>query len=151
MSNRQELSFSVSDLSPDSIAAIRQHLAALKVSLAQGQTAGIKLGRGKELPLPEALLDLLIQAFAKAADGKKIRLVEEDETVSPEKAAAFMGVSRPYLVKQLAAGEMPFHWVGTHRRVLMSDLVAYKGKRRERGRELLRQMREEAEELGLYE
>ena len=151
MRNGQELSFSVSDLSPETIAAIRKNLAALKESLAQGQTAGIKLGRGKELPLPEALLELLWQAFAKAAAGKKIRLVEEDEAVSPEKAATFLGVSRPYLVKQLEAGAMPFHWVGTHRRMLMSDLVAYKRQRREHSRELLRQMREEAEELGLYE
>ena len=151
MSNGQELSFSVSELSPESIAAIRKNLGALKEYLAKGQTAGIKLGKGKEILLPESLVNLLLQAFTKAADGKKIVIVEEDEEVSPEKAAEFLRVSRPFLVKKLDAGEVPFHWVGSHRRILMSDLVMYKRKRRERSQEILSQMREEAEELGLYE
>jgi hypothetical protein len=33
----------------------------------------------------------------------------------------------------------------------MSDIIEYKRKRKERTREILQQMREEAEELGLYE
>jgi hypothetical protein len=33
----------------------------------------------------------------------------------------------------------------------MSDLIEYKRKRKERTQELLQQMREEAEEIGLYE
>ena len=55
-------------------------------------------------------------------------------------------VSRPFLVKRLEAGEMPFHWVGAHRRLLMSDLIAYKRHRRQRSLETLQQMREEAED-----
>lgn len=78
-------------------------------------------------------------------------IVEEDNEVSPEKAAEFLHVSRPFLVKQLDAGEIPFHMVGTHRRILMSDIIEYKRKRKERTQEILQQMREEAEELGLYE
>ncbi len=151
MSNGQELSFSVSELSPESIATIRKNLDALKEYLAKGHTASIRLGKGKEILLPESLINLVFQALARAADGRKIVIVEEDDEVSPEKAAEFLHVSRPFLVKQLDAGEIPFHRVGAHRRILMSDLVAYKRKRRERSREILRQMREEAEEMGLYE
>jgi excisionase family DNA binding protein len=151
MSNGEELSFSVSELSPESIAMIRKSLDALKEYLAKGQTPSIRLEKGKEIPLPESLINLVFQALIRAADGKKIVIVEEDEEVSPEKAAEFLHVSRPFLVKKLEAGEIPFHWVGAHRRILMSDLVAYKRKRRERSQEILRQMREEAEEMGLYE
>src|SRR5215510_8237418 len=82
---------------------------------------------------------------------RKVMIVEEDDEISPEKAAEFLYVSRPFLAKQLAAGEIPFHMVGTHRRILMSDIIEYKRKRKERTREILQQMREEAEELGLYE
>ena len=151
MSNTGELSFSVSDLSPESVATIRKNLDALKEYLSKGQVASIRVGKGKEIPLPESLIDLFSQALTKAAAGKKVVIVEEDDEVSPEKAAEFLHVSRPFLVKQLDAGEIPFHMVGTHRRILMSDIIEYKRKRKERTREILQQMREEAEELGLYE
>ena len=143
----QEVSFNASDLSPETTAGMKKHLAALKEFIANGQSASLRLGKGKEIPLPEALLKLIVQAL----DGKKLLLVEEDEVVSPEKAAEFLSVSRPFLVKKLDAGEIPFHWVGTHRRIPMSGLVAYQQQRRERTQEILLQMREEAEDLGLYE
>lgn len=151
MSNTRELSFSVSDLSPESVATIRKNLDTLKEYLSKGQVASIRVGKGKEIPLPESLINLFSQALTKAAAGKKVVIVEEDDEVSPEKAAEFLHVSRPFLVKQLDAGEIPFHMVGTHRRILMSDIIEYKRKRKERTQEILQQMREEAEELGLYE
>jgi excisionase family DNA binding protein len=151
MQKPQELSFSVSDLPPESLALVRKHLALLQEYLARKQPASLKLGKGKEIPLPESLTALVIRTLCRAADGKKIVLVEEDEEVSPEKAAEVLHVSRPFLVKQLDAGELPFHWVGSHRRILMSDLIEYKRKRRQRSLETLQQMREEAEEMELYE
>src|SRR5215813_14178783 len=137
MSKTRELSFSVSDLSPESVAVIRKNLDALKEYLAKGQVASIRVGKGKEIPLPESLINLFSQALTKAAAGKKVVIVEEDDEVSPEKAAEFLHVSRPFLVKQLDAGEIPFHMVGTHRRILMSDIIEYKRKRKERTREIL--------------
>jgi excisionase family DNA binding protein len=151
MNNSQDLSFSVNELSPESIAAIKENLDALKEYLAKGQSPSIKVGKGKEIPLPESLINLISEAFTKAVAGKKIVIIEEDDEVSPEKAAEFLHISRPFLVKRLAAGEIPFHMVGSHRRILMSDLIEYKKKRKERTQELLQQMREEAEDLGLYE
>jgi excisionase family DNA binding protein len=107
--------------------------------------------QGKEIPLPESLINLISQALTKAVDGKKIVIIEKDDEVSPEKAAEFLHISRPFLLKRLDAGEIPFHMVGSHRRILMSDLIEYKRNRKERTRELLQQMREEAEEMELYE
>ena len=66
-------------------------------------------------------------------------------------AATFLGVSRPYLVKKLEAGEIPFHWVGSHRRLLVADLIKYKQQQRQRSLAILQQMRDDAEDLGLYE
>lgn len=151
MSKSQELNFRISDLPPESLALVRKHLDVLKEYLAQKQPASLKLGKGKEIPLPGALATLVVQVLSRAADGKKIVLVEEDEEVSPEKAAEFLHVSRPFLVKKLDAGEIPFHWIGSHRRILMLDLIKYKRKRRQRSLETLQQMREEAEDVGLYE
>ena len=82
---------------------------------------------------------------------RELRLVEEDEEVSPEKAAEFLQVSRPYLVRLLEGGEIPFHYVGTHRRITMSDLIEYKRRRKLRSKEALQKMVEASEEMGLYD
>jgi excisionase family DNA binding protein len=151
MRKSQEISFSVSDLPPESLALVRKHLEVLKECLTAKQPISLKLGKNKEIPLPASLTALVVQALSSAADGKRIVLVEADEEVSPEKAAEFLHISRPFLIKRLEAGELPFHWVGSHRRILMSDLVEYKRQRRQRSLETLQQMREDAEAMGLYE
>ena len=151
MGKSQDLSFRASDLPPKTLAVIRKHRAELEKYLTKKQPASLKLGPGHEIPLPESLTLLVVQALARAGEGKRLVLLEETEEVSPEEAAAFLHVSRPYLVKKLEAGELPFHWVGSHRRLLVTDLIVYKQQRRQRSLATLQQLRDEAEDLGLYE
>lgn len=151
MAKLQELSFRASDLPPRALAGIRKHREALERYLKKKRAASLKLGPDQEIPLPESLTVLVVQALASAGEGKRIVLSEEHEEMSPEAAAAFLGVSRPYLVKKLEAGELPFHWVGSHRRLRVADVVKYEQRRRQRSVAILQQMRDDAEDLGLYE
>jgi excisionase family DNA binding protein len=151
MGKAQEYSFLTSDLPPKALALIRKHRKALEHYLTKRQPASLKLGPGHEIPLPESLARLVVQALAGAGEGRRIVLLEDTAEMTPEEAAAFLHISRPYLVKKLGAGEIPFHWVGSHRRLLVADLIAYKEQRRQRSLATLQQLREEAEELGLYE
>ncbi len=61
-----------------------------------------------------------------------------DVAVTTTKAAALLGVSRPFLVNLLERGEMPFHKVGTARRVQLSDIKVYLAER-DRAKEAFRQ------------
>ncbi len=62
-----------------------------------------------------------------------------------------LGVSRQFLIKLLERGEIPHHMVGTHRRIYVRDLLAYKAKRDSSRRKILDDLtRAEAEE-GLYD
>ncbi len=150
MNSTAEISFSLSDLSPELLAQFQQRLQQLQGAAVQRPAVALKIGQEPELVLPDALVKFLLQALQQAAVGKKVVLADADAEISPEKAAALLHVSRPFLVKQLDSGAIPFHWVGTHRRLRLADVLAYKQQRQAQSRELLRQMREEAEDLGLY-
>ena len=60
-------------------------------------------------------------------------------------------MSRPYLVRLLEEGKISYHKVGTHRRIYLRDVLAYKQLRDRRRRETLRELRRASEALGLYD
>jgi len=151
--NGREQNLTVSVLSPEMLRRAQESSEILKQHLKDHGSASLKLGGAddKEITLPDSILRLVYEALVSAATGKRVRLVEEDEEVSPEKAAEFLQVSRPYLVKLLDGGEIPFHYVGTHRRITVSDLIEYKRERKIKSKEALRKMVELSEEMGLYD
>ena len=72
-----------------------------------------------------------------------------DDVYRTGQAAELLNVSRPFLVKLLETGKIPFHKVGTHRRVRKRDLDAYKEKRNRESHRLLDELVAEAQELEL--
>lgn len=130
---------------------IEQDIKQLSESLAAGRPVRLNLGDNQEIALPAATVELIREALTLERDGKGFLLLEEDAEVSPEKAAEMLRISRPTLLKKLDSGEIPFHYVGTHRRIAVTDVQAYRRKQKERARTALEQMRDEADQLGIYE
>lgn len=84
---------------------------------------------GLELSRPVAhllvrILDDLSQGHAVAAH----TIASGEEEVSTSQAARILGMSRPTLIDLLEKGLIPFRKVGTHRRVPVIDLLAYKAR-----------------------
>jgi excisionase family DNA binding protein len=128
-------------------------LSRLNECLAKGAPVELQLRdkRGNVIALPGTTVDLIRQALELARDGKGVLLLADDAEVSPEKAAELLRISRPTLLKKLDQGALPFHYVGTHRRIALADVLAYQRQQKERAQIALRQMRDDADELGIYE
>jgi excisionase family DNA binding protein len=65
-------------------------------------------------------------------------------------AAEFLNTSRPYLIKLLESGQIPFRRVGTHRRIRFRDLRLYKSQDDLERRQAADELTQLSQELGLY-
>jgi excisionase family DNA binding protein len=112
---------------------------------------GLLLGPdGEQVPLPEEVYRVLVEVVEAMREGKVITLVPRTQQLTTQEAADFLGVSRPTLVKLLEEGRIPYDQPGRHRRVLFTDLLAYRERQREDRRAALDRMTQDASEAGLY-
>jgi excisionase family DNA binding protein len=84
---------------------------------------------GRQIALPQPVHDLLLVILNNLQAGKAISIVPEHRPLTTQNAAGILGVSRVFLVGILEDGEIPFHMVGSHRRIYLRDLLDYKRRR----------------------
>lgn len=99
--------------------------------------------------LPATAVRLLTDMLAHLAQGRAVAVLPDDAELTTQQAADLLKVSRPYLVGKLEGGAIPFHKAGTHRRVYLRDLLAYREQSAARGRVLLDELTQEAQGLGM--
>lgn len=80
---------------------------------------------GNFIRVPKFLVRFIAFILKEMAEGRTVNLVTSDIEISTEQAAAILNVSRPYIIKLLESGSIPFRKVGTHRRILLRDVEAY--------------------------
>lgn len=106
---------------------------------------------GEGIFLPESVYNALRQIIHAMASGQTITLVPEDREMTTQAAADFLNVSRPYLIKLLEQGEIPYIKVGSHRRVRSQDIMAYKKQRDAQRRQQLSEFTAFLQEEGFYD
>ena len=111
--------------------------------------ATLHVGREK-LDIPPSALKMLVVILGEFAKGRAVALAPVEVEVSTQRAADILKVSRPYFVKLLERGELPFRMVGTHRRVLLQDVLEYQAEMKARRSKALDELTALSEEMGLY-
>lgn len=111
----------------------------------------ITAGDGTVLDLPQPVLEALAEFLEAAADGERVLVLRSPEDLTTEQAAAVLGVSRPTVVRLIEADKLPARMVGTHRRLSLGDVLAYREASAAKRHAALDEMTREAEELGLYD
>lgn len=102
-------------------------------------------------PLSPAVVALLRQVLENVVAGVPVDVVPRIGDMTTQQAADVLNVSRPYVVKLIDSGEIPYHFAGTHRRVKSSDVLSYKIRRGEKASQAADELIALSEDLGLYD
>ena len=116
-----------------------------------GQSPRLVGPSGDATELPAEIYELLVTVVGQLRAGNGVSIVPVHAELTTVEAAEILGVSRPHLIKQLEAGAIAFRKVGSHRRVRLADLLAYRDHQDAEARAALDELTRQAEELGLYD
>lgn len=101
------------------------------------------------LELPPKVLRFFAEMLGAMAEQKLVTLVPQKHELTTQEAAAFLNVSRPFVIKEIEAGKIPHRKVGRHRRVAFTDLVKYQHASRAASDQALQDLADQAQQLGL--
>jgi excisionase family DNA binding protein len=113
-------------------------------------TLQIAQGHGTEtIELPRAVVGLLMRILTEMAEGNAITVMPIHAELTTQQAASMLGVSRPFLIKQMTESKIPYRQIGTHRRVRLHDLMEYKKRIDVNRAKVLQELAAQAQELNM--
>lgn len=99
--------------------------------------------------IPVPAFRLLTNILSQMAQGNAVTLMPVHAEVTTQQAADLLNVSRPFLVRLIEEGQIPFRKVGTHRRIRFDDLMGYKQKIDQDRLKALEELATEAQKYGM--
>ena len=102
-----------------------------------------------ELTLPFSAVKMLLHILTQMSEGNSVTLIPIHAELSTQEAANLLNVSRPFLIQLLEKGEIPFHKVGSHRRIYFKDLQTFKIKTDSTSNQALQNLTEQAQALDM--
>lgn len=111
-------------------------------------TAKLVSSDGEEVEVPAALFNVLRQIAAMLAQGDGVAVSAISRELSTTEAARALGMSRPTVVRLMDTRQLPSHRVGTHRRVLTQDVLAFRRQQMQQRRKAYEDLMLSADALG---
>lgn len=109
------------------------------------------LTKEEKIVLSEIEYQTILALITALREEKPFIVNSDKKYLTTQQAADFLNVSRPYFVKLLEEGSLPFLKVGNRRRVEFEDLLKYKNQRDSKRHEILQEFSRELNEDGLYD
>ena len=85
---------------------------------------------GEQVEIAASIHGVLRQVIEAMSQGLAVTVVPQVQKLTTQQAAELLGVSRPTLIRLLETERIPFERVGSHRRVMFRDALAYREQRR---------------------
>ncbi|MES2211540.1 MAG: excisionase family DNA-binding protein [Pseudomonadota bacterium] len=79
-----------------------------------------------DILLSDSAMKLLSDILHQFSKGNSVKIIPVNSEVTTQEAADLLNVSRPFIIGLLEAGKISYKMVGTRRKVLIDDLMAYK-------------------------
>lgn len=131
-------------------AAQRCVMAALDHSRAHSIVLVDQKGKdGPVLELPPKVLRLIADLLGAMGQRQPVALIPQKHELTTQEAAAFLNVSRPFVVKQLEMGNMPYRKVGRHRRIEFEKLIEYQRRMKHSTDDALQELADQAQKLNM--
>ncbi len=138
-----------STLGPTSISVAEMDVL---LRLASGESrAYVHEASGHQVDFPENLISVLTSIAKAMQQDDELLLMKRHRVLTTQEAADFVGVSRQYMVRLMDSGVIACDRTGKHRRVRLSDIVAYQQHRAAMGKAAMDSMTDMMVEAGVYD
>ena len=107
--------------------------------------------KGHAVALSQTVQQVLSKVVSLMLKGQAVSILPDQQAITTQRAADLLGMSRPFFIKLLETGTMPYHRVGNQRRVYLKDVLLYAQRREEERQAALDRLSKSAMEAGLYE
>lgn len=118
--------------------------------LAKGDRVELRIrrrdGRDEAVALPPSAVSAVEALLTRLLSGERVAVLTEDRELSPTEVSVILGISRPLVVLRMDRGDLPFRYVGKHRRALLRDVLTLKAKLDKR-QKALDELAEDTEDL----
>ena len=101
------------------------------------------------LELPPQALCFFADMLGMMARQQPIVLMPQKHELTTQEVAAYLNVSRPFVVKEIEAGRLRCRKVGRHRRVELHELQRYVQEQQKASEEALQELSDMAQESGM--
>jgi excisionase family DNA binding protein len=117
------------------------------LALFQSGEARLVGPHGEEHLVPAALYGLMRGLLDNLKRGEAVTVVPHDALLTTQQAAQILNISRPYLYRLLEQKAVPVVMVGTHRRLLIHDVLQLREERQQGRRSALDELSELGQEM----
>lgn len=132
LARRDAETYLPSQKNPDELAHVRDFLASHEApdQAVSGRYFLTGSRPDDRVEIPAELHLVLLKVVDALTHGLAVTVAPQSTTLTTQQAADLLGVTRPTVVKILDDGGMPYERVGSHRRLLLADVLAYREQRR---------------------